>query len=328
MKIKCTFLNAPLKETIYLEISQGLNLEKRKYCLRLSQEIYGLQAEPLAWYEQLKRWITLVNLSVCILDPCIFHSSGKIPTWLYVHVDNIAIFSNNVEGFKKGIGKEFEIKDIGPANPTLGVKIYQMKDGISLNQQHFTESLVEQYRMNTCRVVATPLTPNEHLCPATTDAVILFKKLKTNYRSTIGSINYLSTATQPDLSFAVSTLSQYLETPGLKHWKAFLHVVKYLGGSQNRGLYYPRQARKTVTAFIDADWGNFQVTSCLNTGYLTCFHQFLVFWKTCKQPSTFIAEAEYNSLCELTSEFIWFKQWCEEARLLMLEDPTLIYEDN
>ncbi|MBW0539861.1 hypothetical protein O181_079576 [Austropuccinia psidii MF-1] len=233
--------------------------------------------------------------------------------------------------FKEEIGKEFEIKDIGPANLMLGVKIHHMEDGISLDQQHFTEALMEQYGMNACKTVVTPLTPNKHLGSAKAEEVSSFIKLKTTYRSAIGSINYLSTATQPDLLFAVSTLSQYLETPGLKHWQAFLHVLKYLSGSRDQGLHYPRQTSGTIiTAYSDADWGNCQVTCRSTTGYLTSFHQCLVFWKTRKQPSVSIstAEAEYKSLCDLTTELLWFKQWCEEARLAKLESPILIYEDN
>ncbi|MBW0511186.1 hypothetical protein O181_050901 [Austropuccinia psidii MF-1] len=151
----------------------------------------------------------------------------------------------------------------------LGVKIHQMGDGISLDQQHFTEALLEQYGINTCKTVVTPLTPNKHLCPATTEDVTSFMKLKTNYRSAIGRINYLSSATQPDLLFAVSTLSQYLKTPGLRLWQAFLHVLKYLSGSWDQGLYYPRQTSEKITAFRDPDWGNFHVTHRLTTGYLT-----------------------------------------------------------
>ncbi|MBW0478456.1 hypothetical protein O181_018171 [Austropuccinia psidii MF-1] len=212
----------------------------------------------------------------------------------------------------------------------LGVKIHQMRDGIRLDQQHVTEALLDQYGMNACKIVVTPLTPNEHIHPATTEEVTSFMNLKTNYRSAIGRINYLSSATRPDLSFAVSTLSQYLKTPGLKNWQAFLHVLKYLSGSRDQGLYYPRQTSKTITAFSDADWGNCNVICRSTTGYLTCFHQCLVFWKTHKQPSVSISpeEAEYKSLCDITSELLWFKQWCEEARVVKLESPICIYKDN
>ncbi|MBW0504170.1 hypothetical protein O181_043885 [Austropuccinia psidii MF-1] len=253
INIKCAFLNAPLKETLYLAIPQGLNLEKQKYCLPLNKEIYGLHQAPLAWYKILKNWLIKVSFSTCVLDPCVFHRLGEHPIWLYVHVDDITIFGSNTEVFKEEIGKEFEIKDIGPANLMLGVKIHHTEDGISLDKQHFTKALLEQYGMNACKTVVTPLTPNKHLGPAKTEEVSSFMKLQTNYRSAIGSINYLSTATRPDLSFS-----------------------------------------------------------------------------TRKQPSVSIstAEAEYKLLCNLTSELLWFKKWCEEARLAKLESPILIYKDN
>ncbi|MBW0516404.1 hypothetical protein O181_056119 [Austropuccinia psidii MF-1] len=60
INFKCAFLNAPLKETVYLAIPQGLNLKKQKYCLRLNKAIYGLWQAPLAWYKRLKSWLTKV----------------------------------------------------------------------------------------------------------------------------------------------------------------------------------------------------------------------------------------------------------------------------
>ncbi|MBW0499101.1 hypothetical protein O181_038816, partial [Austropuccinia psidii MF-1] len=46
--IKSAFLNAPLSETVYLSIPQGLDLDRRKNCLRLNKAIYGLKQAPLA----------------------------------------------------------------------------------------------------------------------------------------------------------------------------------------------------------------------------------------------------------------------------------------
>ncbi|MBW0467491.1 hypothetical protein O181_007206 [Austropuccinia psidii MF-1] len=114
----------------------------------------------------------------------------------------------------------------------------------------------------------------------------------------------------------------------LRHWQAFLHVLKYLSGLHKRGLYYPRKTNNVVKAFSNANCGNCQVSRRSTTGYLACFHCCLIFWETCKQQSVSIstAEAEYKSLCDLTSELMWFKQWCEEARLLTLKEPILIYE--
>ena len=35
-------------------------------------------------------------------------------------------------------------------------------------------------------------------------------------------------ATHPDLSFSVSLLARFQANPGIKHWKALMHVVGYI----------------------------------------------------------------------------------------------------
>ncbi|MBW0492054.1 hypothetical protein O181_031769 [Austropuccinia psidii MF-1] len=102
--------------------------------------------------------------------------------------------------------------------------------------------------MQDCKPISTPLVPNKHLGPATEEERITFDSLQINFRSAIGSINYLSSATRPDLSFAVSRLSQYLKKPGIQHWRALLHVLKYLGGTmvlmERRGRSHCIQRRR------------------------------------------------------------------------------------
>ncbi|MBW0574447.1 hypothetical protein O181_114162, partial [Austropuccinia psidii MF-1] len=247
----------------------------------------------------------------CTLDPCVFYKINPDPIWIYIHVDDIAIFCKDATAFKHEISSEFDIKDIGIADLILGIKINHHEDGVSLDQHHFIEALLELYGMSQCKTVTTPLVPNSHLTPATEIKLEEFNNLKINFRSAIGSLNYLSTATRPDLSFAVSTLSQYLEKPGIKHWSAFLHVLKYLKGSQELGLLYKRGKQNGIEAYSDADWGN-------------------LLWKSRKQPTVSIstAEAEYKVLCDLMSELLWLKQWCEEAKILKTSKPIITWEDN
>ncbi|MBW0487019.1 hypothetical protein O181_026734 [Austropuccinia psidii MF-1] len=195
--VKSAFLNAPLVESVYLGIPQGLRSNRQKYCLRLKKAMYGLRQAPLAWYKCLKGWLCSTGFKSCTLDPCVFYCSIGSPLWLYVHVDNIALFGKEVEPFKRQIAAEFEIKDIGLADLMLGVKITQRDEGITLNQQHFSESLLELYGMGSSKPTSTPLISNCHLGPTTADEVDKFKALGINYCSAIGSINYLSTAPGP-----------------------------------------------------------------------------------------------------------------------------------
>ncbi|MBW0483513.1 hypothetical protein O181_023228 [Austropuccinia psidii MF-1] len=212
----------------------------------------------------------------------------------------------------------------------LVIRITLDEISISLDQQHFTESLLEQYGMTECRPSPTPLVKNEHLFLATSNEVTKLKSLKINFRSAVGSINYLSSATQPYLFFAVSTLSQYLEFPGIRHCHAFLHVLHYIEGTQDLGLNYPANLPKGIVAWSDADWGNCRETRRSVTGFLAAFHGCLILWKTRKQPSvsTSMAEADYKVLCNLTSKLLWLKQWCKEERLFVPTEPIIFWDDN
>ena len=48
------------------------------------------------------------------------------------------------------------------------------------------------------------------------------------YREAIGSLMYASVATRPDITFAVSTLSQFLDNPGEAHWEAVTHGLRVI----------------------------------------------------------------------------------------------------
>ncbi|MBW0502290.1 hypothetical protein O181_042005 [Austropuccinia psidii MF-1] len=103
----------------------------------------------------------------------------------------------------KVIATKFDIKYISVQDLLLGVKATHYPDHVSLDQQHLMESSLDLYGMSDCKPVATPLLPNEHLSAATNDEVSTFAALGVSYRSAIGSINYLSTATCHQLPFSI-----------------------------------------------------------------------------------------------------------------------------
>ncbi|MBW0462001.1 hypothetical protein O181_001716 [Austropuccinia psidii MF-1] len=184
--------------------------------------------------------------------------------------------------------------------------------------------------MSDCKETSTPLVPNKHLGTATDEEIESFKLLKVIFRSAVGSIDYLSSATHPYLAHAVSSLFQYLENPGIRHWKSFLHVLRYLKGCQELSLIYPRNGTEGIIAYSNADWGSCKANRRSISGYLASFKGGLVMWKTRKQQSvsTSTAEAEYKSLCDLTSALLWLKKWTAEVGIINTKYPILIWNDN
>jgi hypothetical protein len=73
------------------------------------------------------------------------------------------------------------------------------------------------------------------------------------YRSMIGSLLYL-TGTRPDIMHAVGIVGRFQANPRESHLQAVKRIFKYLQGTQDFGLWYPRNVDLTLHAYTDADW--------------------------------------------------------------------------
>ena len=75
----------------------------------------------------------------------------------------------------------------------------------------------------------------------------------THYRQIIRSLMYW-TNSRPDICFAMNTLSQYLVQPRWFHLVAAKHVMRYLKGTIDFGLYYDGSHDYRLYGYTDADW--------------------------------------------------------------------------
>ena len=53
------------------------------------------------------------------------------------------------------------------------------------------------------------------------------------YFSVVGSLMYAMVCSLPDLAYAVSAVSKYMEKPIKEHWKAVQWIMRYLHGSNS-----------------------------------------------------------------------------------------------
>ena len=73
------------------------------------------------------------------------------------------------------------------------------------------------------------------------------------YRPMIGNLLYL-TSTQPDIMHAVGIVGRFQANPKESHLQVVKIIFKYLQGTPDFGLWYPRDADLTLHAYTDADW--------------------------------------------------------------------------
>lgn len=82
----------------------------------------------------------------------------------------------------------------------------------------------------------TPLLVGVQLLNATNYERAEFEKLKINYWSHTGILNYLACQTGPELDPAVLILSSFNQSPGIQHWRQVIHCWKYLAGTIDLAL--------------------------------------------------------------------------------------------
>ncbi|KAL0366816.1 UNVERIFIED_CONTAM: Retrovirus-related Pol polyprotein from transposon TNT 1-94 [Sesamum radiatum] len=142
--------------------------------------------------------------------------------------DDLIYTGNNekmIHDFKEDMMKTFEMSDLGLMHFFLGIEINQEKEGIFICQKKYTETLLKKFKMESCKTVTTPLVTGEK-----------YKKEDGSekvdgsiYRSLIGSLLYL-TATRPDIMFATSLLSRFMQSPSQVHYGAAKRILRYLQG--------------------------------------------------------------------------------------------------
>jgi hypothetical protein len=147
------------------------------------------------------------------------------------------------------------------------------------------------------------------------------------YQEAIGSLMYASVATRPDISFAVSTLSQFLDNPGRAHWDAMKHVLRYLSGTQDFELTYSIE-RHDMLGFTDTD-GAVQEHRCAISCNVFLMDGGMISWSSRKQELITLstAEAKYVAATHAAKEAIWLQKLIFEL-FPTLKAPTTLYCDN
>ncbi|GJY32929.1 hypothetical protein Tco_0417398 [Tanacetum coccineum] len=125
---------------------------------------------------------------------------------------------------------------------------------------------------------------------------------QTDYRSKIGSLMYL-TSSRPDIVQAVCYCARYQARPTEKHLKEVKRIFRYLRGTINMGLWYPKDSGFELTAFSDADHARCIDTRKSTSGGIQFLGDKLVCWMSKKQDYTAMSSAEAETEYQLADMF-------------------------
>ena len=153
-----------------------------------------------------------------------------------------------MQQFKDYLSRCFHMKDLGKLKYFLGIEVARNSDGIFLCQRKYTLDIISEVGLLGAKSAGTPLEQNHKL------ALVANFDLRDprQYRRLVGWLIYLM-ITQPELSYCVHMLAQFMQQPNDEHWEVALRVVRYLKGNLGQGILLRTDCDLKLYAYCDSD---------------------------------------------------------------------------
>jgi len=303
--------------------------------------LYSSRQGAYHFYRFLFETLTALGFTVSNADEALFYRFNSDGTYLILGAatDDFTIVADSdptADQFLNEFEKRVELVRLGQITWLLGTTVTRnLTDRtISLGQEAYIDQICTRFGLQDARSVSTPLPPGIDLSPGLEHVLpkILSASEKKTYREVIGSLMYLSVMTRPDITYAVSTLSQHLENPSVSTHLEFARcVIRYLKATKSLRLVLGGD-NSSLCGYSDADWA-----SNLDRHSISGFAFFLgngaVSWSSKKQPIVTLSstESEYVALTHAAKDVIWIQKLLLEISpigLIHPISPSTVFCDN
>lgn len=136
------------------------------YCLLL-KAIYGLKQGSCQWY--LSQVMKQLGFKKVRSKPCVYsYEQQNNRVIVSNYVDDVHIASKSTasqQQVKDNLSKHFKLRDLGPSKWFLGIHISRDRPNktLRLSQHQYCIDMLEEFGMDECKSVATPMTAGVRL---------------------------------------------------------------------------------------------------------------------------------------------------------------------
>ena len=285
--------------------------------LKLLKPVYGLSDAPRAWFTKLKKTLMQLGLRQSVLDPCLYHywEKGKLEGSLAVHVDDLITTGSKI--FEMNVLKQ--LKETFPfkhwkhgGGEFLGRTIVREKDGgIRVHQREYCAKLktIDLDRVRK-RNKEDTLTEQESIL-----------------RGVAGGLNWLTTATRPDLAAQTARVQQHISKGTVQDLIEANKVVAEARDFQNVSIQFQGIPLDELTILVtaDASWATEEDLKSRGAYMVCATHRSVIGgditpvnplkWKSQKQEravSSTLA-AELYTVSKGVSEAMWMRHFFLET---------------
>ncbi|XP_033134300.1 secreted RxLR effector protein 161-like [Brassica rapa] len=203
----------------------------------------------------------------------------------------------------------------------------------------YTEKILKRFNMDESHPLSSPMVvrslglDTDMFRPKMDDEDVLGPEVP--YLSAIGALMYLASHTRPDICFSVNLLSRFSSCLTQRHWNWIKHVLHYLQGTKDLGLFYTNQNKEGLVGFADVCYLSDPHNARSQTGYVFTHGGTVISWRSMKQTitATYTNNSEILAIHEASRESVWLWSMTNHIRVDygMTEGkdaPTVMYEDN
>eukprot|EP00253_Pinus_taeda_P015521 PITA_15521 len=210
-----------------------------------------------------------------------------------------------IENFKTVMKEEFEITDMGLLRYFLGIEVDQNENGIFISQARYINEVLGRFNMQECKAAITPTVMELKLSKEDSS-----KEFDPSlYKSIVGGLMYL-TATRPDIMFAVSLISRFMERLKEAHWQVAKRILRYVKGTKKFGILYNVSEHSDLVGYTDSDWARSVDDQKSTSGYVFHMGSGAISWASKKQSIVALstAEAEYVAATVAACQAVWMRR--------------------
>jgi hypothetical protein len=336
LDIENAYLAGKLEEEIYMTPPDGMDSRGKVY--KLKKSLYGLKQSARVWNQHLTDFLINKGFRKLEQDHSVLMSGKGVEdpdgVIIPVYVDDMLIVSKRIEKInatKEMLEGEFKVKDLGEVRTILGTLVHRNREErkMTLSQKIYSRNVLERFGMLQSNPVSSPMDPGmlKNL-DVPGNGLEGPTKERNQYQQAMGCLIYLAVCTRPDISFAVSRLSQYNQDPKDVHWKMLQHLFRYVRGTVDLSLEY--SGEKGLVGYTDSDYGGDVVRRKSTGAYLFLFNGGPVSWasKKMKTVATSTMEAEYMAMAEAAKHGIWMNRLLISLGTERQRTGALILADN
>nr|GEZ48336.1 retrovirus-related Pol polyprotein from transposon TNT 1-94 [Tanacetum cinerariifolium] len=272
MDVKTVFLNGNLREEVYTSQPDGfVDPDNPNHVYKLKKALYGLKQAPCVWYDMLSSFMLSQDFSKGSVDPTLFIRRNDNDLLLVqIYVDDIIFAASTLE-----------LCDL------------------------FANMMCSKFKMSMMGKISFFL----GLQISQNPRGIFINQSKYALES-LKKYDFESCDPVDTPMVEKSKLDEDKEGKAVdpSHYRV-KRIFRYLRGTVNRGLWYPKDSSVALTAFADADHAGCQDTRRSTSGSVQFLGEKLISWSSKRKKSAAISstKAKYIALSGCCTQILWMR---------------------